>query len=320
MLKINIFFDLLGFFFIFAMLNLIKTFHIMKTLFYFSLASLFLVLLLTSAKPIHQLGLKSFEQNTVPVQQKVDNFNPQKYYERQCTFCHNNTGRIGPSITKVKIAYLKAYPQKKVFVEKMTKFIKNPVPQNRLIKNNAGRYKLMPSGMFSDDLKIKKVVEYIYNKIKVPKTFKKEKKGTTQKHVEKIVNKHVEVKIRLDKGTNICDILKLHSVDFEYAKFTVNTKMANQLNKLVVFLKENPKIKIEVRNHTDSRGSAKSNLILSNRRASAIRNYLVQHGISSTRISAKGFGEAQLLNYCKDGVKCSEEQHRQNRRTEIILL
>ena len=95
--------------------------------------------------------------------------------------------------------------------------------------------------------------------------------------------------------------------------------MAKQLDNLVHFLKANPKINIEIRNYTDSRGTAQHNLKLSNKRANAIKRYLISHGISYKRITAKGYGESNLLNRCKDSIPCTEEEHAQNRRTELII-
>jgi len=46
----------------------------------------------------------------------------------------------------------------------------------------------------------------------------------------------------------------------------------------------------------------------------------VSKGISSNRISGKGYGETQLINNCKNGVKCSETEHQLNRRTEFVVI
>jgi outer membrane protein OmpA-like peptidoglycan-associated protein len=48
--------------------------------------------------------------------------------------------------------------------------------------------------------------------------------------------------------------------------------------------------------------------------------YIVKSGIAKDRIIAKGYGETQLVNHCKNGVQCSDEVHRQNRRTEFKIL
>lgn len=48
-------------------------------------------------------------------------------------------------------------------------------------------------------------------------------------------------------------------------------------------------------------------------------NWMVENGISQDRITAKGFGESKLVNGCKDGVDCSEEEHQANRRSEFVI-
>ena len=72
--------------------------------------------------------------------------------------------------------------------------------------------------------------------------------------------------------------------------------------------------------HTDSRGPDAYNIILSTRRANATVDYIVNHGIDRSRISAKGYGETQLVNGCDGTIKCTEEEHQQNRRTEFVIL
>jgi outer membrane protein OmpA-like peptidoglycan-associated protein len=48
--------------------------------------------------------------------------------------------------------------------------------------------------------------------------------------------------------------------------------------------------------------------------------WLVSKGIDAKRLRGKGYGESQLLNRCKDGVKCSEEEHLKNRRSEFMII
>lgn len=94
-----------------------------------------------------------------------------------------------------------------------------------------------------------------------------------------------------------------------------------QLNEIVFFLKENPYAKAEVVSHTDSRGNRLYNLALSKERAEAVVDYIcARRGISKDRFIIRGLGEEYPLNGCVDGVECTEEQHSQNRRTEIKLL
>lgn len=81
-----------------------------------------------------------------------------------------------------------------------------------------------------------------------------------------------------------------------------------------------PTLKIELGGHTDSQGSDSHNQDLSERRAKAVVDYLTKAGISTDRLKSAGYGETQLVNYCKNGVKCSGDQHQENRRTEFKVL
>jgi outer membrane protein OmpA-like peptidoglycan-associated protein len=60
-------------------------------------------------------------------------------------------------------------------------------------------------------------------------------------------------------------------------------------------------------------------MILSEKRAQSTKDWLIKKGIESTRLTAKGYGETMLVNKCADGVKCTEKQHQQNRRSEFIV-
>ena len=77
---------------------------------------------------------------------------------------------------------------------------------------------------------------------------------------------------------------------------------------------------IEIGAHTDASGPSGYNLELSERRAKAVKRYLEKKGISASRLVAKGYGETQLLNKCKDGVRCSKDEHAINRRTEFKVI
>jgi len=77
---------------------------------------------------------------------------------------------------------------------------------------------------------------------------------------------------------------------------------------------------VELASHTDSRGSDTFNQDLSNRRANAVKKYLISKGINSNLLVAKGYGETRLKNNCSNGVSCSEAQHLENRRTEFRII
>ena len=79
-------------------------------------------------------------------------------------------------------------------------------------------------------------------------------------------------------------------------------------------------MEVELSAHTDARGTADYNDELSQRRAESAVQYLVNRGINAQRITAKGYGERRLRNHCGDGVFCSEDAHKINRRTEVKII
>ncbi|MCH2045725.1 MAG: OmpA family protein, partial [Saprospiraceae bacterium] len=89
---------------------------------------------------------------------------------------------------------------------------------------------------------------------------------------------------------------------------------------LLTLLRNNPEVGVEVRSHTDSRGTTSDNFNLSTKRAEWIAEYLIENGIPEDHVSYKGFGESQLINGCSDGVSCSEREHKLNRRTEFRVI
>ncbi len=113
---------------------------------------------------------------------------------------------------------------------------------------------------------------------------------------------------------------QLDNVYYDFDKSNILPEAARTLDKLAVFLKDNPAIKTELGSHSDARGSDEYNLSLSERRAQSAVDYLVSvQGIDSDKIAAKGYGETQLVNRCVNGQACSEAEHQLNRRTEIQI-
>lgn len=83
----------------------------------------------------------------------------------------------------------------------------------------------------------------------------------------------------------------------------------------------NTGVNIALASHTDSRGSDSSNQSLSERRAQAVVNYLINNkSINASRLTANGYGETRLTNRCSNGVSCTEKEHRANRRTTFRVV
>lgn len=121
-------------------------------------------------------------------------------------------------------------------------------------------------------------------------------------------------------GTDLGKTLNISMIYFDLGKWNITESAAVELEKIFAVMQEYPKMRIDIRSHTDSRSSAKSNLVLSDKRAKSIMAWLVSKGVDAKRLRGKGYGESQLLNRCKDGVKCSEEEHLKNRRSEFMIL
>ena len=60
-------------------------------------------------------------------------------------------------------------------------------------------------------------------------------------------------------------------------------------------------------------------MLLTNTMMDYPKEELIKNGISSNRLTSKGYGETQLVNKCSDDVQCTEEEHQQNRRSEFII-
>lgn len=112
----------------------------------------------------------------------------------------------------------------------------------------------------------------------------------------------------------------LQGVYYDIDKADLRPESKTVLDSLVSILQNNPGLVIELASHTDSRAAADYNLDLSKRRAKSCVDYLVNKGISKSRLVAVGYGETKLVNDCADGVDCSEEEHQQNRRTTFRVL
>ncbi len=114
--------------------------------------------------------------------------------------------------------------------------------------------------------------------------------------------------------------LLLEEILFEYGSYDLQITSLSILDELATLLNQYPKLGVELSAHTDSRGNASYNERLSRRRAESVVTYLVQQGIQPNRLIPIGSGESKVRNGCVDGVPCSENQHRSNRRIEMKMI
>jgi len=137
---------------------------------------------------------------------------------------------------------------------------------------------------------------------------------------EKVVTRLNKTRNSIDTGSDLAKKLNIKNILFDLDKHNIRYDAEVELQKIVQVMKDYPEIKIAIGAHTDSRQSVSYNMKLSDRRAKSTMNYLITNGIAKDRITAKGYGESQLLNSCADGVKCSEAEHQKNRRVEFIIV
>ena len=114
---------------------------------------------------------------------------------------------------------------------------------------------------------------------------------------------------------NIGKSLVLKNIFFETGSSKLLKESFAELNTLIVLLMENPGLRVEIGGHTDNVGNAEYNMTLSQQRADAVKNYLVEKGIAANRLVSKGYG---FSNPIADND--TEQNRAKNRRTEIKII
>lgn len=112
----------------------------------------------------------------------------------------------------------------------------------------------------------------------------------------------------------------LEDIHFNFDSSGLTSKSKSILAQLASILNKYPELIVEISSHTDSRGSAKYNQILSEKRLQSTINYLLKNEVLENKIKGKAFGEEKLLNECDNNTKCSEKKHLENRRSEIKIV
>ena len=151
---------------------------------------------------------------------------------------------------------------------------------------------------------------------------------------EQVTNVNFEIKLHLDKIV-VEKAIVLENIYYDFNKSDIRADAAVELDKLVLLLKDNIEIDIELGSHTDSRSSVEYNQDLSQRRAQSAVDYIISKGIDADRLVAKGYGESTPFIFSRNGkeitltdevinsVEGEEERerlHQMNRRTEFKVL
>ncbi len=152
----------------------------------------------------------------------------------------------------------------------------------------------------------------------------KEKKAKEAAIVAAEVKKNEKVKEILANEKDVVKdkdrlIIKTDPIYFDYNMWYIRKESKVVLGRVVELMKKYPDMKIEIGSHTDSRGNAKFNENLSQKRANSTREFIIQSGVDAKRVTAKGYGESVPIVKCKTDESCSEEDHELNRRSEFVI-
>lgn len=166
------------------------------------------------------------------------------------------------------------------------------------ISNEKGEFKIsLPVGKY--DIELKSVgAAQDYSTLEIPKI------GENQTYQEM----SMQIMISAPKS------FTLDNLNFPSGQATILKSSYSELTELVKYLKLKPKTRIEIAGHTDSDGEEVDNLSLSQKRADAVKKYLVSKGINTSRLISKGYGETSPIadNSTANGKA-------KNRRTEVII-
>ena len=158
----------------------------------------------------------------------------------------------------------------------------------------------------------------------------KEKYSIDEKRFNSGANGNLNLGISLDKEIieigpcdDLAKALDISIIYFDLDKYDIKYQAELQLQKVIAIMREYPSMSVDIRSHTDCRASDSYNMTLSENRAQATRDYMIRSGIDPSRLTAKGYGETQLVNNCgcdtTDTSECTELQHQKNRRSEFII-
>ncbi|WP_040251975.1 OmpA family protein [Psychroserpens mesophilus] len=148
---------------------------------------------------------------------------------------------------------------------------------------------------------------------------------TPKKKQDLVINPKLEKDVKgITEGTDLAQTLGIPIIYFDYDKYDIRYDAEVELQKVLAVMNQYPNMIVDIKSHTDCRGKADYNAKLSENRAQATRNYLISKGIDASRLTAKGYGESQLVNDCgcepTNNSDCTEEQHQLNRRSEFIIV
>ena len=151
---------------------------------------------------------------------------------------------------------------------------------------------------------------------------------TYQRTLDKMGRYNLHEEMNLDMhvaklGVDISAMVDLEPIYFDLNKYSIRDDAAEELDKIVQVLSENPEMVMELGSHSDCRGSSAYNLSLSQKRARSSAQYIKKRIENPERIYGKGYGESEPVSKCACESRenpCSDEEHQANRRTEFVIV
>lgn len=157
------------------------------------------------------------------------------------------------------------------------------------------------------------------NSISISTTSNEKPVNAVLKLVENLKDKKAPTKL-VDTITKPFKIPTLNPFKFELNSSEIKKDIALELNKVAKIMAHKPNTKVQINSHTDNRGPEPYNLSLTEARARKMVAFLINKGIKTDRILGKGYGGTKLKINCTKEKKCTESEHQQNKRIEIIFL
>ena len=156
------------------------------------------------------------------------------------------------------------------------------------------------------------------------KTFNKTKKGFVYELLPEELNtlakekeEDTELEIKNFGASKESELTVIENIYYDPNSAEIKAESVPKIDKIISAMTQNKSLKLSINSHTDSKGDDAYNMTLSEKRAQKVMEYFILQGIEKERLKAKGFGETQIKNRCKNGVDCSELEHQLNRRTEF---
>jgi outer membrane protein OmpA-like peptidoglycan-associated protein len=130
---------------------------------------------------------------------------------------------------------------------------------------------------------------------------------------QELVGKKVEAPLEVQKLETNREY-RFNDIFFETNSYELNEGSRAVCDAFILFLSENPTLKVDIQGHTDNVGLPAANLALSQNRAKAVYNYLLQRGVQANRLTHHGFGETKPVS-----DNASEWGRSRNRRTIFVI-